>query len=323
METYETFLYEKYKHKIPQKIMELSRVGKEIIIPIFLRRYQEMNWFGTTIGSPGAGKSTLFLRLFELLQVDPKTNEPNFDPETQVVFSGKDFMDRVRHTDPITNPGYCILFDEIEIEANSRGWDSTAKKIGLTVSTMRSRMNIVGASLPLESQLLKHVRSMRDARIKCKYVNRFKKTIHAKYEKLDYNQTMDTNQHKRADAKGEFIRFYKDGVKYRISSVDFKMPSIKLIRAYKKIKRKYLDAFYDKQIDIMNKEDSKFGNGISFDDVCAYLDKYKDSFGIGNKINPVLLQNELGINLTRAKEYIKAYNTRNEINKLKKGNYVP
>ena len=158
-------------NKLPPHFAELPVVGRAIYTSIYMQRFSDMNWFGTTIGMPGAGKTTFFLKMLWELQVNPKTLERNFDPETQIVFNIKDFLNLVKKTDPVNNPGFGILYDEMELDAHSRGWGTISKQLELTVSTMRFKKNIMCASLPHEKQLLKGVRRLRNARIFCKFVN--------------------------------------------------------------------------------------------------------------------------------------------------------
>jgi hypothetical protein len=315
-----------WMHKIPDHIWNAPEGERKIIQPIYERRMHDMNFFLTTIGKPGQGKSSALLKLFTKLQVDPKSLEPNFDVKTQVVFSSKDFLDRVRHTNPKEDPGKCILFDEIEIEANSKGWDKTAYKIGLAVNTMRFKLNVLGASLPRGIDLIKPVRAMRDARLICDFINWKEHKIHARYHILNYNLTADTFKNKSgADAKGYNVRYktrtssgklITNKIKYvKIGRVDKKID-----RDYKKMKADYLNDFYDKEIQRMDKEENK--QGLGFSSVAEWLDKNYDSVSLNGKMNPVLLQDYLHLSLTQSKEYIRAYNIKKEIRDMKRSKYM-
>src|SRR6056297_4284589 len=178
---------------VPTHLLEMSPLAKEILLPIFMRRYRETNFFLTTSGYPGTGKSFALLKMFEELQVEKKDFAKNFDVDEQVVFTGMDFIRQVRKTDPDKQPGKCILFDEIEIEANSKGWDKVGQQIALAVNTMRFKKNILGASLPRETDLIKGVRSLRNARVITKDIDFKAKQIVAKYMYINYHLYSDTH----------------------------------------------------------------------------------------------------------------------------------
>ena len=80
-------------------------------------------------------------------------------------------------------------------------------KIGLAVNTMRFKLNILGASLPREIDLIKQVRAMRDARLICDFINWNENKIHARYHILSYDQTTDTRKPTGNDAKGYNVRY--------------------------------------------------------------------------------------------------------------------
>lgn len=315
-----------WKHKIPDHIWNAPEGERQIIKPIYERRLHDMNFFITTIGKPGQGKSSALLKLFTKLQVDPKSLEPNFDVEEQVVFTSKDFLSRIRNTNPETDPGKCILFDEIEIEANSKGWDKTAYKIGLAVNTMRFKLNILGASLPREIDLIKQVRAMRDARLICDFINWNENKIHARYHILSYDQTTDTRKSTGNDAKGYNVRYKtvtSSGMRItnKIKYVKIGRVEKSIEKKYKRMKADYLNGFYDKEIARMDSEDGK--NGIGFSKVAEWIDKHKDMVSFKDKINPVLVQDYMNISQTQAKEFVRAYNIKKEIKDMKRDRFVP
>jgi hypothetical protein len=94
----------------------------------------------------------------------------------------------------------------------------------------------------------------------------------------------------------------------------------KIDRDYKKMKADYLNDFYDKEIQRMDKEENK--QGLGFSSVAEWLDKNYDSVSLNGKMNPVLLQDYLHLSLTQSKEYIRAYNIKKEIRDMKRSKYM-
>jgi len=328
MESIQKKPYEYYPNRkfpqqaVPTHLLEMSPLAKEILLPIFMRRYRETNFFLTTSGYPGTGKSFALLKMFEELQVEKKDFAKNFDVDEQVVFTGMDFIRQVRKTDPDKQPGKCILFDEIEIEANSKGWDKVGQQIALAVNTMRFKMNILGASLPRETDLLKGVRSLRNARLLTKDIDFSTNHIVAKYQYLDYNLGADTNlKYNRDPAKSLYPRVStksRDGKLFslKINEIRVGKPSKLLIKKYKKKKVDYLNGFYDRQLDFFKKEERKRAGGLGFSEVYAYIKRNEKRLGVRGKIEPILLADQLQISKTQARDFAKAYEAKQEIKEL-------
>ena len=315
------------KIELPQHIAEMPQIPRAMYSAIYNRRFNDTNWFGTSIGMPGLGKSTSLIKMMYELQVDPKTLERNFDPREQVVFSIKDFIRRVQATDGDKDPGRCILFDEIEIEANSRGWDSISKQLELTVSTMRFKKNIIGASLPHERQLLKSVRRLRNVRVFCKSVNHDQGYVYAKYHNLVYDMTADTQNSNSKDAKNYFPRLNlntPNGVRpFKVVGVKIRKPPNKIIRPYKKMKVEFLNDFYARQIAHWDREDKKNeDDDVDFNTAFEYIDKYKLDLMYKDKVEPTLLSEALKISTSKAREYARAYTAKKEIKKIKRASYM-
>lgn len=306
---------------LPNHIRDASPLKKKILLPIYMRRFRDSNFFLTTAGYPGTGKSWALLKLFWELQVDPKTLERNFDPETQVVFSGMDFIKQVRNTDPDTQPGKCILFDEIEIEANSKGWDKVGQQIALAVNTMRFKKNILGASLPRETDLIKGVRSLRNARVITKDIDFKAEQIVAKYMYINYHLYSDTHdQNTRNAAYAAYPKLdHKDEegnyLSVKIDEIRFSKPPKYIIKKYQAKKKEYLNGFYDKQLDFFKKEERKKNGGIGFEEAYEYIKKNEERLGMYavGKIDPTLLGNDLQLSKTEAKEFANTYMVKKKI----------
>jgi hypothetical protein len=305
-----------------------SNIERLLLTEIYARRFSDLNFFFTSYGRPGSGKSTSMIKLFSKLQVDPKTLEPNFVPEEQIVFTSSDFIKFIAKTDPIKEPGKCIGFDEIELEVNSKGWDRVAHRMSLVVSTERYKLNIIGASLPMEKQLLKSVRSLRDAALKTNFVNHYNNKIYAKYYHLDYDQTADTVKYRtNVDAKRYFPRFYvwknNHRYKYVMDQLVISKPPEKIITAYKKMKVEFLKGYYETRIRELDKEDASLKTtDLSFNKFCEFIDKHKDRFIFNNKLEPIMVASALKISDTRSKEYCRAYLREKEIKMIKSKEYV-
>jgi hypothetical protein len=306
---------------LPNHIRDASPLKKKILLAIYMRRFRDSNWFMTTAGYPGTGKSWALLKLFWELQVDPKTLERNFDPETQVVFTGMDFIKQVRNTDPDTDPGRCILFDEIEIEANSKGWDKVGQQIALAVNTMRFKKNILGASLPRETDLLKGVRSLRNARVITKDIDFTKNQIVGKYMFLNYHLYSDTHD---SQSKNAAYSMYprmdikdkeNNNISVKIDEIRFGKPPKYIIKKYQAKKKAYLNEFYDKQLDFFKQQERKKNGGLGFEEAYEYMKNNEERLGVRaiGKVDPVLLANDLQLSKTEAKEFANTYMVKKKI----------
>jgi len=305
-------LWNKRTVGIPQHIAEMPEISRGIYSYIYCKRFEDLNYNLTTIGQPGRGKTTALLKMAYELQVDPKTLERNFDVEQQVVFSTEDFTKFIKNTNEKTEPGKCIIFDEIEIEANAKSWDTIGQVYALTISTCRYKKNIIFASLPLEQQLILHGRELRNARITCNYVDHNTNKINAKYENLDYKvQSKDTfggKYYSNAIATGTFFRFNKDDVPYVVDPIWFSMIPREIDRKYKNMKFHYLEGFYERQLGILQ-EQSKKKKQMTYGDVEKFIDaNKKDLKNDKGIIDAVLVHSFLGLPLAKAKDYVRAYN---------------
>jgi len=305
-------LWNKKTVGIPQHIADMPEISRGIYTYIYCKRFEDLNYNITTIGMPGTGKTTALLKMAYELQVDPKTLERNFDVEQQVVFTTEDFTKFVKNTNEKIDPGKVIIFDEIEIEANAKSWDTIGQVYTLTVSTCRYKKNIIMASLPLEQQLILHGRELRNARITCNFVDHNINKINAKYENLDYNihskDTYGGRYYTNAIAKGTFFRFTKDNIPYIVDPIWFSMIPREIDRKYKAMKMKYLGDFYERQLSILS-EQSKKKKQMTFNQVADFIDKNKsDLRNDKGLIDPVMVHSFLGIPLAKAKDYVRAYN---------------
>lgn len=314
-----------HKNEIPDYLLNAKDSAREILLPIYLKRFQNSNFFFTGVGLPGVGKSLGLLRMLSLLDVDKKTLEPVFDPKTQVVFTCQDFLDQVNYTDPERHPGRAILFDEIEIEAHSRSWTEISRRIELAVSTMRYKQNILAASLPSELQLNKRLRALRNARMVFDGINFYTKQSRARYYTLDYMQTADTisGKYKNLEAKAWNVRYYtKDAersIKKIIKRVYLSKPGDQIVYDYETKKRKYLEKYYQDQVNSFKTQDNK--DKFTFEDAMDFIHHNKKQLGVNGEIDPTLVDSELGIGITKAKRYIKAYQIKREIESQKRKKY--
>lgn len=311
--TYVTMkLWNKRTVGIPQHIAEMPEISRGIYSHIFCKRFEDLNYNLTTLGQPGTGKTTTLLKMAYELQVDPRTLERNFDVEQQVVFTTEGFTNFIKNTDERKDPGKVIIFDEIEIEANSKSWDTIGQVYALTISTCRYKKNIIFASLPLEQQLILHGRELRNARITCNYIDHYTNKINAKYENLDYTvhskDTYGGKYYSNALAKGTFFRFNKDDIPYIVDPVWFGNIPHDMDKKYKKMKFEYLKGFYERQTQILA-DQSKKKHSVSAKEVWDFIDTNKNDLkNDKGLIDPVMVHSMIGIPLTKAKDYVRAYN---------------
>lgn len=308
-----------YPTRIPEHISSMSVTGRAIYEPIYKRRFSDLNYFMSSIGRVGSGKSTALLKMAYELQVDPKTLERNFDVDTQVIFSVEDYVKSIKNIDPNKEPGKVIIFDEIELQANSKGWDRIGQAFILTASTCRYKLPIIFASLPIEKQLLFQGRQLRDANLFCRGVNHRDMYVLARYHLLSYNLTTDTNKKMEINpATRKAHRFFEDIdgaiISKKISKVKVHIPPLKIMRKYKKMKNEFLTSYYEEQVKLWEKEDTTKQN-IDINDVFEYIDsnpEIKDKKT--GQPNPLLLEmNYPGLTSTKYKEICRAYNVKREI----------
>jgi hypothetical protein len=325
MKQYLEQLANKHKNEIPDYLDNMPDAAREILMPIYLKRFQKSNFFLTGVGMPGAGKSLGLIRILSLLDVDKNTLEPTFDPIKQVVFTCPEFLDQVNATSPEQHPGKGILFDEIEIEAHSRSWSNISRQIELAVSTMRFKQNILAASLPSELQLNKRVRALRNARLVFDGIDFHTKISRARYYTLDYTQTADTHsgKYKNIEAKAYNVRYYTNdpekSIKKVIKKLYLKKPCAEIVGKYELKKRRYLEGYYQAQVNDFKKEDSK--DKITFEQALDFIHNNRKHLGVDGEINATLVDEELGIGITKVKRYIKAYQTKREIERIKRKKY--
>lgn len=310
-----------FSTRLPDNILNMSTPAKAIYEPIYKRRFNDLNFFLSAIGKVGSGKSTALLKMAWELQVDNETLEQNFDVDTQIVFTVEDYVRSVQKIDPYKEAGKVILFDEIELQANSKGWDRIGQAFILTASTCRYKLPLIFASLPIEKQLLFQGRQLRDANLLCKGVNHRDKYVLARYHLLSYNLTTDTNKKMEMNpATRKAPKFYQNVegtiLSKKISRVKIKIPPLPIIKKYKKLKNEFMNKYYEEQIKQWEKEETK-GKNFDVNEVFAFIDDNPQIIDRKSGMpNPTLLEMEYeGLSSSKAKDICRAYNIKNNIKK--------
>lgn len=106
------------------------------------------NFLCALTGQTGAGKSWAGLKIAEIYS---KMFGIPFNPEIHVISSLKEILELIvnRDRDKTTMDGSIILFDEPQVEANARNWQSEVNKaLNTLVSTFRNQRLIVLFALP-------------------------------------------------------------------------------------------------------------------------------------------------------------------------------
>jgi len=309
----------KWRKDYPEHFYKMSDGARYIYGSMWKRHLEDLNFFLTSVGKVGVGKSTSILKLLYEVSTDPFTGDRNFNVETDVVFTVKDYLTVVEKIKPDYDAGKGILFDEIELEADSKGWDYLTKLFVRTCSTMRYKLAIVGATLPIEKQLAFQGRQLRDANIHCKKINRSEKTITAHFNYMDYKLITDTDKSViNLPAKRYAPRRIVDlGDDYfavnKINKVKIKNIPIKIDRQYKRKKFEYLDEYYRswvKELDDLVAGKEK----IKPTKVFEFIDDNKDFIcdEKGNP-NPTLLEMKFdNISTSQAKDICRAYKVQNQ-----------
>lgn len=310
-----------WKKTLPDHILAMPEAGQEIYGSIWRRHLEDLNFFMTAIGKVGSGKSTSLLKMLYECSTDPFTGERNFDVEKNVVFTVKDYLSLIEKIKPNEMAGQGILFDEIELEANSKGWDYLTKLFVHTCSTMRYKLNIVGATLPIEKQLAFQGRQLRDANLLCKFINRKFGYVGGRFHYMDYKLTTDTDKQaltlparrhapKRIEDLGNDYFAVRKITKVRVYNVPKKID-----RIYKKKKFEYLDDYYrrwHKELSDMDQSKEK----VNVEKIFEFIDDNKELVcDEKGRPNPVLLEmrlTETNIKQTQIKDICRAYKIFND-----------
>lgn len=307
-----------WRRKLPEHLQAMPPAAQKIYGDIWKRHLDDLNWFMTAIGKVGSGKSTSLLKFLYECSTDPFTGERTFDVERDVVFTVKEYLNLVEKIKPDYDAGRSILFDEIELEANSKGWDYLTKLFVHTCSTMRYKLNIVGATLPIEKQLAFQGRQLRDANLHCKFINRRFGYMGGRYHLMDYKLTADTDKTaltipakrlavKRIDDLGDDYYAVNKISKVRVYNVPRKIDKV-----YKKKKFEYLDEYYRKwKKDLEDMDSSK--TKINPEKVFEYIDANKDLVCDEKGIpNPTLLEMKIeNLGISQSRDICRAYKVLN------------
>lgn len=161
----------------------------------------DKNYMCLVVGATGSGKSTLSLRLCELLQ-------PSFNI-SQVVFSAADFVARLKEPDIVR--GSCILWDECSVgfeNVGSRNFMTTINKaIGFFLQGFRCRNTATFFSAPSAMMIDSQLRALAHALIRTLRIDRQTSRVVCRYYQLQPNPLMMNKiyYHKPSDRTGKEI----------------------------------------------------------------------------------------------------------------------
>jgi len=146
------------------------------------------NFLCAVVGATGSGKSYGCLRMAEDFS---EMFDIEFDPEHHVISSLKELL--ILITEPKETrkirAGSVIVFDEPQVEGNSRSWQSDINKaLGQLISTFRNQRLVVFFALPFLEMLDKQTRILFHGEFKAEGFDKNTKVATIKPRFLEYNK---------------------------------------------------------------------------------------------------------------------------------------
>jgi len=185
---------------------------------------KHQNMLLAIIGKTGSGKSYAGLSIAEML-------DKNFTVD-RVIFGFRDLM-RVINSGETFKPGTCFVWDEFQIDAGSRDWQSVANRlINSLLSTFRHKNFILIITTPYLDFIDNQSRKLLHAEMETKKIDYKKKETKLKPQLIQYN-----GRNKKFYYKYLRIRTAK-GIR-PIVSWSIKKPSKELVEAYEAKKTEF------------------------------------------------------------------------------------
>jgi len=272
---------------IPYTIKYSSGIMQMLLYEMWRRpNLKNDSTFTITFGDTGSGKSWGDIFFAYALDVDKNTDEHRFELD-DIKFGLQDFLRGVRHPKRI---GGTHIFEEVEIDANSKeSFKSETKKLGKTMSIIRSRRQIIFFNLPSENQLAAEIRRLNFGSFEFTGVSLDNSYSNFKFQYVHHPKKADSNFafHKnvirnypryieRIDQEKDLYRKVKiKNNKLFLPFSDKKFTS--LIKGYELKKKKYtddlLDEFMETHEEVKDKE-----RKMTISDYLSEIDKHKNFF---------------------------------------------
>ncbi len=204
----------------------------DIVINYTIQRYKK--GLGTTIfciGLPGTGKSSVSMRLGELI-----TKEIHKEREIDIHNIVDSLVGLLGFVRAVKGPGEVVVVEELSVLFPSRR--AMAKdnvSIGKILDTLRKKQVILIANAPLLLGMDSHVRALGDILIETLRINKKEKVVVSKALRLQTNPR---------SGKTYLHRFQRDG--REVHRIYTRMPDLKLWNEYEERKDKFLDDLYER-----------------------------------------------------------------------------
>lgn len=268
------------------------------------------NSLTSVIGSQGTGKSMLACYLSEMTDVNRKTGECLFDPQTQILFRMDKIIDKLNKPKRV---GEAVVIDEAEMNINALNFQKEEDKdLANLFSTIRAFRQIVFLTLPNETQLNKTIRSLRKYNIEM--IGNYPKLGYAtsKFEILHPPRRADSNwkgdKFMKRSLPRVFINQENDVLRQCvIKEVRTPMPSKYTEKVFLKKKIDYFMETFDNLRDNYKNKSRKLGK-VTADDYVKLIEKNSSELVVNNRVHAIKIKDFFGITATEARAVTSYYN---------------
>lgn len=204
------------------------------------------NFLCAVTGQTGAGKSWAVGSMSEIYS---KMFDIPYDPNKQVMFSLKEFLQIIAkgEEDNLIQFGSVLSFDEMQIDANARNWQSQANKIMASlVSTFRNKRLVVFFPTPRLDALDRQTRLLFHAEFQVMGYDRNTRITKIKPRFLtDFNKLKDDFYRKRLIVRYK-VPDKQRMCSYKVQDWEIPSPSNEWIKIYEGKKKQFTDELNNK-----------------------------------------------------------------------------
>lgn len=238
------------------------------------------NFLCAIVGSTGNGKSYAGLRMCEDYA---KMFNINFDPNIHVISSLKGLLKLITSDDldKKIQFGSVLLFDEPQVEANSRNWQSDINQaFGQLISTFRNQRLVIFFAFPYLEMIDKQSRILFHGEFKVEGFDKNTKISNVKPRFLEYNKNRGDFYRKRL-----IIQFKEKGKEVmnvtKLHNWHLPLASKHIIDTYEAKKKKFTDDLNKKllaNIELQEKKDSGKDKSDEFFKVTQLYNKFGENY---------------------------------------------
>jgi hypothetical protein len=203
-----------------------------------LNNQKKQNFLCGVTGAVGQGKSWTAISMCEIYS---KMYNIHFDPKIHIITSLKELLILINSKEKrkLITEGSCLLFDEPQVEANSRKWQSEINlAFSQLISTFRNQRLVVFFAMPYLSMIDKQTRVIFQGEFLLEGFDVTTKMAHVKPRFLEWNEKSGKFYIKRLKI------VYREPNKERMSTTklhvwDVPMASKELLDVYETKKQKF------------------------------------------------------------------------------------